>query len=112
VAEGPNWGYLHTKAGFACERRKPWSNQPVSSSDEVTEGLLDVKETIQIRAAAMVRMNGALETHTELLKEILQAVTAEPEGESPIVVALHRLLDVGEANSVALARIEQLIGAR
>jgi len=46
------------------------------------------------------------------LKEILQAVTAEPTGESPIVAALQRLLEVGQANSVTLARIEQLVGAR
>ena len=84
----------------------------MSDSSEVTEGLLDISETIQILTAAMVRMNGALETHTELLKEILQAVTAEPKGESPIVVALQRLLEVCEANSVALARIEQSVRAR
>jgi hypothetical protein len=84
----------------------------VSGSNEVTEGLLDVRETIQILAAAMVRMNGTLETHTELLKEILQAVTAEPTGESPIVVALQRLLEIGEANGVTLARIEQSVRAR
>ena len=84
----------------------------MSDSREVTEGLLDISETIQILTAAMVRMNRALETHTELLKEILQAVTAEPKGESPIVVALQRLLEVCEANSVALARIEQSVRAR
>jgi hypothetical protein len=84
----------------------------VSGSNDVTEGLLDIRETIQILTAAMVRMNGALEIHTELLKEVLQAVTAEPEGESPIVVALQRLLEVGEDNSVTLARIEQSVGAR
>ena len=84
----------------------------MSDSNEVTECLLDIRETIQILAAAMVRMNGALETHTELLKEILHAVTAEPEGESPIVMALQRLLEVGEANSVTLARIEQSVGTR
>jgi hypothetical protein len=74
---------------------------------ELTEAVLEMRDAIHSLTAGCGELAGAIANQTQLLVEIKQAVTAEPQGESPLVALLKRLVDLGEANAAALARLEQ-----
>lgn len=74
---------------------------------ELTEAVLEMRDALHSLTAGCGQLAGAIETQTQLLVEIKEAVTAEPQGESPIVSLLKRLVDLGAANAAALSRIEQ-----
>ncbi len=74
---------------------------------ELTDAVLEMRDALHSLTAGCGELAGAIETQTKLLVEIREAVTAEPQGESPIVTLLKRMVNLGEANAAALARIEQ-----
>jgi hypothetical protein len=74
---------------------------------ETADELADIKSAIESQTAGLVRMLGVMATHTDMLKQILAAVTAEPEGEGPIVTALKQLTKIAEANRETLGRIDK-----
>jgi len=74
---------------------------------ELTEAVLEMRDAIHTLTAGCRELAGAIETQTQLLVEIKEAVTAEPVGESPLVALLKRLVELGEANTATLARLEQ-----
>lgn len=74
---------------------------------ELTEAVLEMRDALHSLTAGCGQLAGAIETQTQLLIEIKEAVTAEPQGENPIVSLLKRLVDLGEANAAALSRFEQ-----
>jgi hypothetical protein len=76
-------------------------------SDELTDAVLEMRDALHTLTAGCGELAGAIENQTTMLTAILEAVTAEPQGESPIVTLLKRLVEVSEANAAALARIEQ-----
>jgi hypothetical protein len=78
-------------------------------TEELTDALLETQDAIRILTAGCQELAGAIGTQTTMLTAILEAVTAEPEGESPIVVLLKRLVEVSEVNAAALNRIEQAV---
>jgi hypothetical protein len=74
---------------------------------ELTEAVLEMRDAIHTLTAGCGELAEAIETQTKLLVEIKEAVTAEPRGENQIVALLKRLVELGEANAAALARLEQ-----
>jgi hypothetical protein len=76
-------------------------------SEELTDAMLEAHDAIRALTAGCQELAGAIGNQTQLLVEIKEAVTAEPEGENPIVALLKHLVELGEANAAALARIEK-----
>jgi hypothetical protein len=74
---------------------------------ELTEAVLEMRDALHSLTAGCSELAGAIETQTKLLVEIKEAVTAEPQSESPLAALLKRLVELGEANAAALARLEQ-----
>ncbi|PPQ34241.1 hypothetical protein [Rhodopila globiformis] len=76
-------------------------------SEDLTDAVLEMRDAIHTLTAGCGELASAIENQTKLLIEIKEAVTAEPQGESPIVSLLKRMVELSEANAAALARIEQ-----
>ena len=74
--------------------------------------LIDVKQAVEAQTAGLLRLLGIIATHGKMLEAILAAVTAEPEGESPLVGTLKQLVTAVQANGEALHRIEGAIARR
>ena len=74
---------------------------------ELTEAVLEMRDAIHTLTAGCGDLVVVFVVLTKLLVEIKEAVTAEPRGENPIVALLKRLVELGEANAAALARLEQ-----
>jgi ABC-type antimicrobial peptide transport system ATPase subunit len=74
---------------------------------ELTEAVLEMRDAIHSLTAGCGELAGAIANQTRLLVAIQEAVTAEPQDESPIVALLKRLVELSEANAAALSRLEQ-----
>jgi hypothetical protein len=75
--------------------------------EELTEAVLEAHEAIRALTAGCQELAGGIGNQTQLLVEIKEAVTAEPQDENPIVALLKHLVELNEANAAALARIEK-----
>jgi hypothetical protein len=51
---------------------------------ELREAVLEMRDALHSLTVGCGELAGAIETQTKLLVEIKEAVTAEPQGESPI----------------------------
>jgi hypothetical protein len=76
------------------------------TNNELAAGLTEVKEAATAQTAGLLKMLGVLATQTAMLKDILAAVSAEPEGESPLLRALKQIAATLEWQSVKLEHIE------
>ncbi len=81
--------------------------------DDLVGGIQELREAYQNQADALPAWCGAIDNHTTilthqtaLLDEILDILTTEPKGESPLVEALKKLVDLIENQSAILTRIE------
>lgn len=82
------------------------------SKDVATE-VSDLRESIEILIAGLMNLLKIQAQHSAMLKEILAACTAEPEGPSPLVKLILKLNGAIEEQSAAIARIETAVaGAR
>lgn len=82
------------------------------SKDVATE-VSDLRESIEILIAGLMNLLKIQAQHSAMLKEILAACTAEPEGPSPLVKLILKLNGAIEDQSAAIARIETAVtGAR
>ena len=79
---------------------------------ELTAHLTDVKDAVAAQTAGLMKLLGILATQGEMLKQILAAVTAEPEGDSPLLETLRQLVAAVQATGEALHRIEGAIVQR
>ena len=69
---------------------------------ELTDAIMEAHDAIRTLTAGCQKLAGAIENQTQLLVEIKEAVTAEPQEESPIVALLKRLVELSEANAAVL----------
>jgi hypothetical protein len=76
-------------------------------SEELTDAVLEAHDAVRALTAGCQELAGAVGNQTQLLVEIKEAVTAEPEGPNAIVALLQTLVELSEANAAALARIEK-----
>jgi Mg2+ and Co2+ transporter CorA len=60
---------------------------------EITQALRELKQATAAQTVAMTQMLGILATQTDMLKEVLKTLTAEPQGESPLQEALRLIYD-------------------
>jgi len=79
--------------------------------DQSTE-ITDLRESIDKLIIGLGKMLQIEARHDAMLKEILAACTAEPEGPSPLVKLLLKLNDAVESQSFVLARIEATLAHR
>lgn len=83
---------------------------------DIETGLDTLNASVQMLTTGLVQLSGALQQQTNmlvhqtgLLTEIRALLTAEPEGESPLIATLRQLVEVIEAQSLTLGRIEASI---
>ncbi|MGD0106984.1 MAG: hypothetical protein ABSC06_23540 [Rhodopila sp.] len=69
----------------------------------------DLRETMDILIKGLMNMLKIQAQQSAVLKEILAACTAEPEGPSPLVNLILKLDGAIESQTEAIARIEQAI---
>lgn len=83
------------------------------SDTETAEALRDVREAVSALTVALARMLAAQARQTDMLKEILAAVTAEPTDESPLQEALRtmlaKLVEIGNTADRIEATLNQAV---
>jgi hypothetical protein len=85
---------------------RPTIPEDTMTNEELAAGMTEVKQTVEAQTAGLLKMLGVLATQTSMLKDILAAVTAEPEGESPLLQALKKIAAILEWQSAKLEHIE------
>jgi hypothetical protein len=77
--------------------------------DRILTQVTDLRETMDILIKGLMNMLKIQAQQSAVLKEILAACTAEPEGPSPLVNLILKLDGAIESQTEAIARIEQAI---
>lgn len=77
------------------------------SDQAIIAELVQMRQAMEAQGAGLIRMLQIMASNTEMLQKILEAVTAEPEGDSPLVEALRELIASVNSHGVVLERIER-----
>jgi hypothetical protein len=75
------------------------------STDQIADEVRGLREALGAQNAGLVRILGVLASQTTMLERILTAVTAEPEGPSPLAESLAAIVQLLEQQSTNLDRI-------
>jgi hypothetical protein len=76
------------------------------NDDYLAPEINNLREAIEAQTAGLMQMLRTVAAQNAMLKEILAACTAEPEGPSPLVQLILELDGNIKSQSAAIARIE------
>jgi len=79
------------------------------NDDHLAPEINNLREAIEAQTAGLMQMLRTVAAQNAMLKEILAACTAEPEGPSPLVKLILDLNGTIKSQSAAIARIEQAV---
>lgn len=79
------------------------------ADDHLAPEVNSLREAIEAQTAGLMQMLKIVAAQNAMLKEILAACTAEPEGPSPLVKLILDLNGNIKSQSAAIARIEQAV---
>jgi hypothetical protein len=79
------------------------------ADDHLAPEINSLREAIEAQTAGLMQMLKIVAAQNAMLKEILAACTAEPEGPSPLVKLMLDLNGTIKSQSAAIARIEQAV---
>ena len=77
--------------------------------DRILAQVTDLREGVGMLNGGLLKMLQIQAQHGAMLKEILAACTAEPEGESPLVKLIKQLVASIEGQAASLERIEAAV---
>jgi hypothetical protein len=78
----------------------------MSELSQLSVDVVEMRETMEILIAGLKQVSGGIENQTTMLREILDAVSAEPPTDSPLIRLLQELVAIGERNEQLLQRID------
>jgi hypothetical protein len=79
------------------------------ADDHLAPEINRLREAVEAQTAGLMQMLKIVAAQNAMLKEILAACTAEPEGPSPLVKLMLDLNGTIKSQSAAIARIEQAV---
>ena len=79
------------------------------ADDHLAPEINSLRDAIEAQTAGLMQMLKIVAAQNAMLKEILAACTAEPEGPSPLVKLMLDLNRTIKSQSAAIARIEQAV---
>jgi hypothetical protein len=79
------------------------------ADDHLAPEINSLRDAIEAQTAGLMQMLKIVAAQNAMLKEILAACTAEPEGPSPLVKLMLDLNGTIKSQSAAIARIEQAV---
>jgi hypothetical protein len=79
------------------------------ADDHLAPEINRLRDAIEAQTAGLMQMLKIVAAQNAMLKEILAACTAEPEGPSPLVKLMLDLNGTIKSQSAAIARIEQAV---
>lgn len=78
-------------------------------TDILRAEIAELRTDIQALTSGLTLMLEVQEAHGELLRQLGEALGQEPDGPSPIVEALEKLVATGRDHTVAIERLSQYL---
>jgi hypothetical protein len=99
--------YRQTKGPFGSKVSETHGDDHVNDDETLIFGeITNLREAVEAQTAGLMNMLRIQAQQSAVLKEILAACTAEPDGPSPLVKLILKLNEAIEGQTAAIGRIE------